>query len=83
MFQSACEDVFNVDNDYRDTVSLVSETFNKALIDTGSSVNLIGEKLVEKLGFSKLVTEGSFKLVGVTGAPLHTLGILHNVAVLE
>ena len=54
----------------------------KALIDTGSSVNLIGEKLVEKLGLSKLVTEGTFKLFGVTGAPLHTLGILHNVAVI-
>ena len=53
----------------------------KALLDTGSSVNLIGEKLVEKLGLSRQVTEGNFKLVGVTGAPLQTLGILHNVAV--
>ena len=31
----------------------------KALIDTGSSVNLIGQKLVEKLRLSKLVTEGT------------------------
>ena len=43
MFQSACEDVFNVDNDYRDTVSLVSETFNKALIDTGATNNVCGD----------------------------------------
>lgn len=52
-----------------------------SLVDTGSSTNLISGRLIEKLGLTQGVVRGTFKLVGVTGAPLQTLGILKNVPV--
>ena len=51
------------------------------LIDTGSSANLISEHLIKELQLSHLLTQSSFRLVGVTGAPLQTMGVLKEVPV--
>jgi hypothetical protein len=50
-------------------------------MDTGSSTNLLSEELVMKLGLQDRVEKGTFRLIGVTGAPLQTLGIVRKLPV--
>ena len=51
------------------------------LVDTGSSTNLISNNLVHELGLTDKVVQSTYKLVGVTGAPLQTLGVLQDVPI--
>ena len=51
------------------------------LIDTGSSLNLISEQLVSDLKLTGQLSQSNFKFVGVTGAPLQTMGVLRDVPV--
>lgn len=53
----------------------------KALVDTGSSVNLIGEQLANRIGLCKNLRETAFELVGVTGAILQTFSVLNDQSV--
>ena len=51
------------------------------LVDTGSSTNLLSADLVNKLELQNSVEEGTFKLIGVTGAPLQTLGVIRKLPI--
>ena len=50
-------------------------------MDTGSSTNLLSADLVNKLELQNSVEEGTFKLIGVTGAPLQTLGVIRKLPI--
>ena len=51
------------------------------LVDTGSSTNLISENLAARLWLKDRMVMSSFKLVGITGAPLQTMGIIKNAII--
>ena len=44
-------------------------------------MNLISERLVTELRLSSMLTQSAFKLVGVTGAPLQTMGVLNSLVI--
>lgn len=54
----------------------------KILIDTGSSVNLLSVDLVREMGLTSTVEKAEFRLVGVTGAPLQTCGLLRKTPIM-
>ncbi len=56
----------------------LNETPVTMLMDTGSSINLVSERLVKEQNLYSKITSASFKLVGVTGIPLQVLGVIRN-----
>ena len=50
-------------------------------MDTGASMNLVSDKVINRYHLQSLICQSSFKLVGVTGIPLQVLGILRDAPI--